>query len=262
VIERKDSVAVAYVCDNTVIYSWVRSMFELLEYDTATSGRVHAGGHIAMRCGTDGLVAARNEAVRNFLKYERADWLFWVDTDMGFAPDTVDRLLEAADPVERPIVGGLCFSQREDEADQLGGFRCTATPTVFDWAQVEGQYGWQVRWNYAPNALTQVGGTGAACILIHRSVFEKIEAKHGQVWYDRVPNTTTGQLIGEDLSFCLRAGALQIPIYVHTGVPTTHFKHLWLGEQDYWQQVALRSAQDEISAQLSAADSEAEPVAS
>ena len=34
---------------------------------------------------------------------------------MGFAPDTINRLLEAADPVERPVVGGLCFTQREEE---------------------------------------------------------------------------------------------------------------------------------------------------
>jgi hypothetical protein len=255
-------VAVAYVCGNTVIYSWVRSLIELLEYDTANSGRIHAGGHIAMRCGTDGLVTARNEAVRNFLQYERADWLFWVDTDMGFRPDTVDRLLEAADPIERPIVGALCFSQREDDPDQLGGYRTTATPTVMDWAKVDGQYGWQIRWDYALNTLTQVGGTGAACILIHRSVFEKIEAEHGRVWYDRVPNTTTGQLIGEDLSFCLRAGALRIPIYVHTGVPTTHFKHLWLGEEQYMEQRALRQAQEAIAAQLAEQGEEPAEVAS
>jgi hypothetical protein len=62
-----------------------------------------------------------------------------------------------------------------------------------------------------------------------------------------VPNTTTGQLIGEDLSFCLRAGALKIPIFVHTGVPTTHFKHFWLSEDDYWRQVALRSAREALA---------------
>jgi hypothetical protein len=136
----------------------------------------------------------------------------------------------------------LCFAQREDGADGLGGYSCTATPTVYDWANIDDQYGWRVRWAFAPNTLTRVGGTGSACILIHRSVFEKIEAEHGRVWYQRVPNTSTGQLISEDLSFCLRAGALGTPIYVHTGVPTTHFKPIWLGEDEYWRQRALASA--------------------
>ena len=38
---------------------------------------------------------------------------------------------------------------------------------------------------------------------------------------------------------CLRAGALDIPMYVHTGVKTTHQKLLWLAEDDYFAQVAL-----------------------
>lgn len=249
VADRAQAVVAAYVCGNTVHHSWHRSLMELVGYDLANEGRILTGGFIAMRYGTDGLVTARNKAVQTFLDEGKADWLWWIDTDMGFQPDTIDRLIEAADPVERPIVGALCFSQREDAEDGMGGYRCTATPTVFDWAKVDDQYGWQVRWNVPTNTLTRVGGTGAACILIHRSVFEKIEAEHGKVWYDRIPNTSTGQLIGEDLSFCLRAGALQIPMFVHTGVPTTHFKHLWLGEQDYWQQVALRSAQEVLSGQ-------------
>lgn len=260
--DRGEAVSVAYVCDNVVTSSWHHSIVELIAYDQANNRRIQAGGFIAMRCGTDGLVQARNEAVRTFLQNDRADWLFWTDSDMGFRPDTVDRLFEAADPVERPFMGALCFSQREEETDQLGGYRCVATPTVFDWAKVDGKYGWQVRWNYKPNTVTQVGGTGAACVLIHRSVFEKVEAEYGRIWYDRVPNTTTGQLIGEDLSFCLRIGAQQIPMFVHTGVPTTHFKHLWLGEDEYWQQRALISAREAFAEMgVAAPDEPAEAVA-
>src|SRR5205814_6914403 len=48
------------------------------------------------------------------------------------------------------------------------------------------------------------------------------------------PNPTTGQLIGEDLSFCARAGALSIPVYVHTGVAASHMKQVWLAEDNYW----------------------------
>jgi len=251
---RDQAVTAAYVCGDQVIYSWHRSIVEMVGYDRENNRRLAAGGFIAMRHGTDGLVQARNAAVRTFLDEGKADWLWWIDCDMGFAADTVDRLFEAADPVDRPIVGALAFSNREDDSDGLGGYRCTATPTVMDWAKVKGddgedQYGWQIRWDYPINTVTRVGGTGAACILIHRSVFEKI-AEHPEsgAWYDRIPNTTTGQLIGEDLSFCLRAGALQIPVYVHTGVPTTHFKHLWLSEEDYWRQVAFRAAQKELAA--------------
>ena len=52
-------------------------------------------------------------------------------------------------------------------------------------------------------------------------------------WYDRMINPTTGQLLGEDLSFCARARMVGIPIHVHTGVKTTHRKPHWIGEDDY-----------------------------
>ena len=245
-----EAVTVAYVCGNTVVYSWHKSLLELVAYDAATKNRVARGGYIARRYGTGELVDARNKVVRTFLEEDSSDWLFWVDTDMGFAPDTVDRLLDAADPAERPIVGALCFFNRENEADGTGGYRHTAVPTIYDWVHIEEQYGWQARQQYPLNTLTPCDGTGSACVLIHRSVFEKIEAEHGQAWYDRVPNTTTGGLIGEDMSFCLRARALNIPIYVHTGVPTTHFKQIWLGEEDFWRDVAFKSAAEKISEEL------------
>lgn len=251
-----DAVTVAYAHSSTVTYSWHHSMVELVGYDMANHGRILRGGYVALRVGTDGLVEARNTAVKEFLAERGGDWLWWIDTDMGFAPDTVDRLVEAADPVERPVVGALCFSQRETFSDGMGGWRCSATPTVFDWAKVNvydealvdgvrrrtkvgEQRGFAVRWDYPANTVTRCDGTGAACVLVHRSVYERVADKYGPVWYERVPNISTGQLIAEDLSFCVRVGSLDIPLHVHTGIPTSHQKLVWLGEEDYWRQRAV-----------------------
>jgi hypothetical protein len=248
--DRAGAVAVGYVYDDehrSISYSWHHSMIELIGWDITHEGRIMRGGYVAYKCGTDGLVDARNKAVRLFLDEQQADWLFWVDTDMGFAADTVDRLLAAADPVERPVVGGLAFTQRQELSDGMGGWRCRATPTVFDWTVLDdGQMGFSVRWKYPPDQLVRVAGTGAACLLVHRGVFEKIHAEYG-TWYDRVPNTTTKQVVSEDLSFCLRAGALNIPVHVHTGVKTSHQKTVWLSEDDYFGQVALSQLVPEVS---------------
>lgn len=239
-VDPAGAVAVAYVHSNDVAYSWHHSMIEMVGYDLFNEARILRGGWIAVRYGTDGLPDARNMAAKIFLDERKAEWLFWVDTDMGFAPDIVERLLEAADPVERPVVGALAFSYRETEPDGLGGWRCTPTPTVFDWVKLDdGQMGFAVRFDYAQNTLVQVAGTGSAAILIHRSVLERMREQYGPVWYDKVPNTTSGQIVSEDLSMCLRAVAMQIPIHVHTGVRTTHQKTLWLAEDDYYGQVAL-----------------------
>lgn len=253
-----DPVVLAYVYGYNVTYSWHRSIVEMIGWDLANGGHVMQGGFIAMHCGTDGLVEARNKAVQTFLDEKRADWLFWIDTDMGFAPDTLEALLAVADPDERPMVGALCFSQREIESDGWGGWKTSATPTVYDWAavdvfddtEVDGQtvrrdlgqqMGFAVRWNYSRDTVTQVAGTGSACVLIHRKVFEKVKEQYG-TWYKRIPNTTTGQLISEDLSFCMRVNAAGFPIFVHTGVKTTHQKLVWVGESIYWRERALEDA--------------------
>jgi hypothetical protein len=232
-----DAVTVAYVHSNEVAYSWHHSMVEMIGFDMAGHGRIIRGGYIAMRCGATGLVEARNGTVREFLDTRDADWLLWVDTDMGFPADLCERLLEAADPQERPVVGALCFSQRETESDGMGGWRCLAAPTIFDWAVLpSGRQGFLIRWDYPRDTVVRCAGTGSAAVLVHRSVFERIaegKPEGWAHWYDMAPNPTTGQLIGEDLSFCARAGALEIPVHVHTGVPTSHQKRLWLCEDDY-----------------------------
>lgn len=243
-----NAVAVAYVHTDEVLYSWHHSMTQLLAYDAATAGRIWHGGYVAIRCGTDGLADARNSAVREFLADSTAAWLWWVDTDMGFAPDTVDRLIAAADATERPIVGALCFANRETENDGMGGRRAIAAPVVLDWKHIDDEAGFDVRWDYPRDTVTRCDGVGMACVLIHRSVFERVAEQFGPNWYSRARNPSTNQMISEDLSFCVRANALEIPIHVHTGVPTTHAKRFWLAEEDYWRQRALNAPSQPVAA--------------
>lgn len=229
-----DSVTITYVHSNEVAHSWHMSLLDLVGWDIQHHRRVIDGGWMAIRYGTGGLIAARNEAVEKFLA-GKGDWMFWIDTDMGFAPDTVDRLLSAADPEERPVVGALCFAQRETSQDGMSGFHCSPAPTIYDWVTVDGKAGFLGRSTYPVNSVVRCAGTGSAAILIHRSVLQRIHDHVGPVWYDRIFNPATRQLVGEDLSLCMRAGALDIPIHVHTGVRTTHLKNIWLSEQDFWK---------------------------
>lgn len=227
-------VCLAYVHDSDVAYSWHRSILDLIGYDLAHHQRiVGGGGWFGMRCGTDGLPEARNKVAAQFLDGD-AEWLFWIDTDMGFAPDTVDRLLASADPAERPVVGALCFAQGEDSLDGMGGFRCSPRPTLFAWAEKDtGEQGFAPMFDYPRDQLVEVAGTGSACLVIHRAALEKVAAEYGPVWYSRLGNPTTGKLIAEDLSFCARLLQVGLAVHVDTRVKTTHLKRLWLSEDDY-----------------------------
>lgn len=249
--ESADGVVLAYVGSNDVTYSWHQSLTRLRDLDSQLNRRMHpdnGGGFISIRHGTGGLVAGRNQAVHEFLtEFPKAQWLFWLDTDMGFPPDALELLLGAADPVERPIVGALCFSLRELDPDGAGGWRTQPVPTIYDWIHVptdgDDASGYAVRWDYPPDTVTQCHATGSACVIIHRSALEQIAAKF-DTWYDRVPNPSTSQFLGEDLSFCVRASALDIPIYVDTRVKTTHSKRVWIGEDDYIQYRVVRELVD------------------
>lgn len=234
-----EKVTLAYAHNGfEVTHSFSQSLLHLMLHDVSHDGHIVEGGYVPVRCGTNGLVGARNLAVKTFLEKGKGDWLFWIDTDMGFELDSVDRLLEVADATERPIVGGLCFGQKETDEDGYFGYRTSARATIFNWQTSDGENvptKFTARAWYPPNSVVRCAGTGSAFILIHKSVFEKMREEYGSTWYDQIPSDD-GELIGEDISFCIRANAQGFPIHVHTGVRTTHMKHLWLQEHDFWNQ--------------------------
>ncbi len=228
-----DTVVVAYVHGNEVAYSWHASFLSMLGHDMQTHNRITRGGFIGVRYGTGGIVDARNRAAEEFLAGSDP-WLFWIDTDMGFAPDTVEALFRVANERTRPMVGALAFAQLETGVDGLGGHVTRPAPTLYDFAQKGEQVGFARREDYERDALQQVAGTGSACVLIHRSLFEKVAAKYGPgSWYQPMRNQTTGQLIGEDLSFCARVNDVGGSVWVDTRVKTSHLKHQWVAEEHY-----------------------------
>lgn len=233
-------VSVGMIYDNEVGTNFNQSWTGLLMFDMQNAGLLaHGHGLISVRYGTDGIVAARNTVAERFLQ-GRAEWLMWIDTDMGWAPDAMYRLWNRAHETERPIVGGLCFASRETGSDQLGGYFTAPRPTIFEWREHEGQMKFISRIEYPVNELIRCEGTGGAFIIVHRSVYERIdqaEKAKGRPtghWYDRLPSID-GKMLGEDVSFCVRAGALDIPIHIDTSVKTNHLKAQWISELQFWR---------------------------
>lgn len=205
-------------------------------FDASGKQRIIRGGYIAFSSGYD-LERSRNLVVEQFLDSKDAEWLFWVDSDMGFAADSLEKLVAAADPADAPIVGGLCFGWKELGSDGLNGAVRRPFTTMFRFAEkADGSTAFNPIGNYPPNEMVQVDATGAAFVLVHRSVFEDIEAKFGRVWYSRIPNPTMpNSMFGEDVSFCIRAGACDKRMWVHTGIRTNHHKNIHVNEAVFWQ---------------------------
>lgn len=200
---------------------------------------------LAQRCGSGGLVDARNEVVAAFLDHHDADWLFCVDDDMGFAADTLESLIASADPAERPVVGALCFGLKRagdhNEELQSNGFQ--QFPTVYLWREDAKAAGFQVVKDYPRNAMVECDASGAACFVAHRSVLEAMRAEYGDHWFDQLVHPTpppNGTKFGEDLSFFVRVHGCGFPVFVNTAIKTSHDKGgVFLTEETWDAQQSL-----------------------
>lgn len=225
--------------------SYAESLLRMVAWDAVRDGAlIRGGGPVMLPSGPNSIAAIRNQACKILLDEpdaEGADWLLFIDSDMGFASDSLDRLLEAADPVERPVVGALCFGLQQRETDEMGGYITYPFPTIYDWrANEAGDEGFVIRWDYPVDTVTQVAATGAAFLLVHRDVLAKMRVEHEDTWFDRARMAGGAKLLGEDMSFFARLGRMGIPAHVHTGVRTTHRKPVWINE-DYYREAWARA---------------------
>lgn len=170
------------------------------------------------------LVQQRNQLVAKLLDSE-VEWGLLLDDDMVFEPDLLDRLLGVADPVERPVVAGLTVGWNPVERRVF--------PTMYAEGPDEGRLAMVTAW--PPGEVVEVAATGAACVLVHRSVFEAVRDAGFSVerpWFDLGDNGRFGGT-GEDLEFMRRVRACGFPVLVDTSVLVDHLKVVRLGVADY-----------------------------
>ncbi|MGE3620751.1 MAG: hypothetical protein AB7L84_09840 [Acidimicrobiia bacterium] len=197
--------------------------------------RAQRVGNIVRVCGGVYVDRNRGDAVRDFLDSD-FEWLFMLDADMAWDADSLHRLLEVADPVERPIVAGLYFS-----GGRMGG---VMMPMIFELG-ADGHT--RPVLDFPRDAIIEIHATGGGFCLWHRSVFEKMAESYGTL-----PDGSTnplpffadeirdGRQYGEDIVACLRARALGFPIFMHTGVTAIHKKPAYLTVGFYDQLLAQR----------------------
>lgn len=224
--------------------SFFLSFLPTLALDLGGEKRIWRGGYAVQPCSSVGVVEGRNEVTKAFLE-SSAEWLWFVDADMGWDPDALERLLAVADPVDRPIVGGLCFGYGpiSDRIDHAQAVIKVPFPTIFRQVETPDDLAFRPAWRYTPGTVVKCAATGAAMLLIHRSVMERI----GSGWFDRMQHPKAKKLWGEDTSFCARAGELGFPVFVHTGVKTSHMKSIFVTEMTFMADITAEPATDEVA---------------
>lgn len=134
-----------------------------------------------------------------------ADYVLWLDSDMTFDPDTLERMLKRA---------------QEENIDFLTGiyYRRVApyTPVLFDTLTYEDEKAnWTEFKSLPENALVEVGGCGFGCVLMSTEVLMSVQAKFGTMFQPMLG-------LGEDLAFCWRARECGYKIICDTGIEAGH----------------------------------------
>lgn len=228
---RHGGVVLAYIHPGETSGYFTESM--LTTVLASAGGQIPRVVNILQEWSSANVSASRNAVTQRFLDMGVGEWLLWVDADMKWAPADVARLLEVADPVERPVVGGLCFGMMTDRM----------WPTVYQWAELEEGLTTVRVGQFPADTVVRVAATGAAFLLIHRTVLERMAARGFSRAFPFFQETEhLGKPVGEDLTFCIRAGLLGIPVHVHTGVAIGHHKSTVLDLAGFLAQEAAPAA--------------------
>lgn len=172
---------------------------------------------------------ARNELTIEFYRNPSlGEWLLFVDDDV--ADFTVDDI-RAITTTGHHIVGGA-YSSPHDGIEYI---------VAYNWG--DGRHGPHTLLDLTlddldamPPEPTPIAAIGTGFLAIHRSVLEAFPHYYDppQPWFaeltilppDASSDITTGIHLGEDLTFCLRANALGIPVHIHPAIRLTHYKKL------------------------------------
>jgi hypothetical protein len=217
-------------CDpGTVNGGWAYRMFELCQ------NRNDKLGPFVRIKGSGLLSKMRNRVVKAFLDGTASDWLLMIDVDEQLTTEAFDLLCQSADDKERPVVSALVFA--------TFGVNKHLYPKPVPALFRDTPEGFFPLYEYDRNSLFQVDACGTGCLLIHRSVLQKMreaaDRNQGRDWCWFWDGPIDGKWVSEDLLFSRRIRQLGFPIHAHTGAVLPHQKSYWVSEEHYlsWKEV-------------------------
>ena len=132
------------------------------------------------------IYTSRNSLATTAIQSE-ADYVFWLDSDMVFSPDTLVRMMDTLQKNDLDILTGLYFRRVPPYS-----------PVLFEKIEIDGLICDYSEYNTIPEGLFEVGACGFGCVLMKTDVFFDVQSKFGNM-FAPIGNT------GEDVAFCWRA---------------------------------------------------------
>jgi len=204
--------------------------YHLVQLAAARSSRL--GPFVRVK-GSAMISKSRNRMVKQFLDSTKSDWLLMIDSDEELSVLNFDKLIYSAHDTERPIVSALVFASFGD----TNSVYPKPVPVIFQ----DTPEGFLPLNNYDDDSVFEIDACGTGCVIIHRSVFEKMremaDPNQGTDWCWFWDGPIDGDWVGEDLLFSRRAKNLGFKIHANTGVVIPHQKSYWLNDKHHkkWQ---------------------------
>lgn len=138
----------------------------------------------------------------------RFDRVLWLDSDMIFGPDIMERIMARLDEGYE-VVSGLYFKRK-----------LPIEPVIYKRCDVITANGKQVPVaepfrDYPKDSFFNVAACGFGCVATKTEILDRISKSYGMPFWP-----VAG--FGEDLSFCLRAKALNVPIMCDSSIKLGH----------------------------------------
>lgn len=147
---------------------------------------------------------ARNDLARQAIKAE-ADQVLWLDSDMVFRPDLLERMTAVCEANNIDFLTALCFRRKPPY-----------TPTLFDRLEKTENGASYTALMSVPDGRFQVGGCGMAGVLMQTDVLMSVASRFNGRMFDPLPG------MGEDVSFCWRARQCGYEIWCDSEIELGH----------------------------------------
>lgn len=180
--------------------------------------RVPGGVKISYGMVLNSLVYDARNALAAQAVNEDADYILWLDSDMTFEPDMLERML--AD--DKEIVCGLFFRRRPP-----------FSPCIYKTLRADREYPernvFEKQFAY-PDEIFTVEGCGMAAVLMSTDVLRKIALNEMRDGRKAIPPFVPLLGFGEDLSFCIRAREAGCEIWCDPQIKIGHMASLVVDE--------------------------------
>lgn len=176
---------------------------------------LHKEGECAIAFQMGSLIyMARNELAMKAVQLG-ADYVFWLDSDMVFEPDTLTRMFETLKKESADIVSGLYFKRVPPYE-----------PVVYKSFEFVDDEPKSEKLLEVPSDVFECGGVGFGCVLMSTSVLMSVMQEFGNM-FSPIGN------VGEDIAFCWRARECGYKVLVDPSIKLGHVGHYVVTEDLY-----------------------------